>query len=318
MRHDVLSRLDDQLPALLKECPDCGRCYDGSVERCLADEALLVFTLPVGRTVDDRYRLDRLLGKGGMGAVYEARDLRLERSVAIKILLARGLRRAGTLRRFRREARATARLSHPNIVTIYDFGSLEEEMAYIVMERVHGETLRLRLEREGRLRSAALREWFEPMLSGIAAAHANGIVHRDLKPENVMGARNSAGALDVKILDLGLAKLRAQEQQEPETMTQEGLVMGTPDYMSPEQLLGREVDQRSDLFAVGVMLLEALTGRRIRRGDLRSRKLLEIDLSAYELAPAWLELVGRCLAPDPEDRPPSAEALSATLLRCCS
>jgi tRNA A-37 threonylcarbamoyl transferase component Bud32/GAF domain-containing protein len=312
VRHDVLARLDDRLPGLLRECPDCGSCYDGHEERCSLDNAVLVISLPIERTVDHRYRLDRLLGKGGMGAVYEARDLRLDRIVAIKVLHHKGLRQANALRRFRREARATARLSHPNIVTIYDFGSLDNDMAYIVMERIDGETLRATLERDGTLEPAVARAWFEPLLAGIGAAHDNGIVHRDLKPENVMGAFDEAGHFQVKLLDLGLAKLRASDQQELDTVTQDGWLIGTPDYMPPEQLLGREIDRRADIFAIGVMLTEALTGDRVRRRSLRAG--LSAELPEKDLPDAMRDLLASCLAEDPLERPESAAALARRLM----
>jgi hypothetical protein len=307
VRHDVLARLDGGLPDLLKECPACGACFSGDIERCSADSQPLALSLPISRTIDGRYRLERLIGKGGMGAVYEAGDLRLDRVVAIKVMLSRAFGQPGALRRFRREARAAARLSHRSIVTVYDVGPLEGEGAYLVMERVQGETLRAVLDRERSLPPAAAAEWFEPLLDGIAAAHARGIVHRDLKPENVMGHRGESGALAVKILDLGLVKLRAEEPQLSDTMTQEGVIMGTPDYMSPEQLLGREVDHRSDIFAIGIMLLEALTGEKAfpneppaTPGSLQS--------------PALRDLLRQCLAADPHDRPASAAVLASGLL----
>lgn len=311
VRHDVLARLDEQIPDLLKECPSCGACFDGPLQRCPEDDGPLGYSLPVARTIDARYRLERLLGKGGMGAVYEARDLRLARRVAVKIMLSKGLRQTGTLRRFRREARAAARMSHPNIVAVYDFGSLDGEVAYIVMEKINGETLRTVLDRERTLEPSAAREWFDPILAGIATAHANGIVHRDLKPENVMGWRNDGGVLEVKILDLGLAKLRATERHALETMTQEGLVMGTPNYMSPEQLLGREVDQRADIYAIGVMMLEVLTGRLTRPSDPPGRP--DLTSRGHGLPAALRELIERCLSTDPADRPGSAPALKKRL-----
>jgi len=305
VRHDVLARLDERLPDLLKECPTCGACYSGEVASCSADGEALVLTLPIARTIDTRYRLDRVLGKGGMGAVYEARDLRLDRVVAVKIMLSRAFGQPGSLRRFRREARAAASLSHPCIVSVYDVGSLEGEGAYIVMERIEGETLRAALTRERTLSPAAAAEWFEPLLLGIAAAHERGIIHRDLKPENVMGHRGNSGALAVKILDLGLVKLREGGANVSGTMTQDGAVLGTPDYMSPEQLLGRDVDQRSDLFSIGVMLLETLTGERTSGGVASRPPALAGDLH---------ELVCRCLAAEPRDRPESADALKEQLL----
>jgi hypothetical protein len=306
VRHDVLARLDERLPDLLKECPGCGACFDGAVERCASCAEPLSLSLPVSRTIDGRYRLDRSIGKGGMGAVYEARDLRLGRTVAVKIMLSRAFGQPGALRRFRREARAAARVSHPNIVTVHDVGSLAGEGAYIVMERVPGETLRAALDRAPLLTPQTAAEWFEPLLEGIAAAHANGIVHRDLKPENVMGQREASGRLDVKILDLGLVKLRSDESHATGTMTREGAIMGTPDYMSPEQLLGREVDHRSDIFSIGVMLVEALTGAR----QLPSAA---VSSASTTLEPALRDVLVKCLAADPADRPSSVNDLLAAL-----
>ena len=298
VRHDVLARLDEKLPDLLKECPACGACFDGAVERCVNDAEPLSLSLPVSRTVDGRYRLDRSIGKGGMGAVYEAHDLRLGRTVAVKIMLSRAFGQPGALRRFRREARAAARVSHPNIVTVHDVGSLAGEGAYIVMERIPGETLRAALDRTPLLTPQTAAEWFEPLLEGIAAAHASGIVHRDLKPENVMGQRDASGTLSVKILDLGLVKLHADESQATGTMTREGAIMGTPDYMSPEQLLGREVDHRSDIFSIGVMLVEALTGA-------RQLPNAAAPAASTTLDPALRALLARCLAAEAVDRPSS-------------
>jgi serine/threonine-protein kinase len=318
VRHDVLARLDETLPDLLKECPACGACFDGAVERCPNDAEALTLSLPVSRTIDGRYRLDRSIGKGGMGAVYEARDLRLDRIVAVKIMLSRAFGQPGALRRFRREARAAARVSHPNIVTVHDVGALAGEGAYIVMERVPGDTLRATLDRAGTLSPQAAAEWFEPLLQGLAAAHAEGIVHRDLKPENVMGHREASGTLAVKILDLGLVKLRADEANATGTMTRDGVIMGTPDYMSPEQLLGREVDHRSDIFGIGVMLLEALTGARQLPDTSSTATSLGSPAqalpAAQELPPRLNDVMRRCLAAGPHDRPASVAELGAMLL----
>ena len=303
VRHDVLARLDGTLPDLLKECPTCGACFSGDIAQCPVDKQFLTLSLPVPRTIDARYRLDRLIGRGGMGAVYEASDLKLDRIVAVKIMLSRAFGQPGALRRFRREARTAARLSHPNIVAVHDVGSLEGEGAYIVMERVQGQTLRAAMHRHQPMSVGVATEWFEPILNGIAAAHVRGIVHRDLKPENVMGHRDDSGVLAVKILDLGLVKLRAEEQLLSGTMTAEGVIMGTPDYMAPEQLLGQPVDPRTDIFAIGVMLLEALTGARTTRGA---------DLPV-SLAPGLRQLLKRCLAANPAERPESAQQVHAEL-----
>jgi hypothetical protein len=318
IRHEVLARLDERVPGLLKECPRCGGCSEGDVERCPQDGQALVFSLPVARTVDGRYRLDRLIGKGGMGAVYEAHDLRLGRVVAVKVLLGRAFGQPSALRRFRREARAAARLNHPNIVSVYDFGSVEGQGAYLVMERVSGTTLRAALVRAGVLSARDVMDWFDPLLEGLSAAHAQGIVHRDLKPENVIGRKDGSRGLAVKILDFGLAKFHAGEPPASGTVTVEGAVVGTLGYMSPEQLAGGAVDQRTDIFAVGVMLAEALTGQRpfeSRRPGERARAAAPFELPATSPWAAAVDaLLQRCLAMDPGDRYTSAAALRDDVL----
>ena len=319
-RHDVLARLDRRLPGVLKECPACGACFEGEVERCEHDGRTLRLSLPVARTIDSKYRLDRLVGKGGMGAVYEARDLRLDRSVAVKIMLSRAFGEQAALRRFRREARAAAQLDCPNVVRVFDFGPLEGEGAYLVMEMLRGRTLRAELDRLTRMPPETAAEWFGPLLDGTAAAHAHGIIHRDLKPENVIGRRDDSGSLAVKILDLGLVKFRASEPLATGPMTADGLVMGTPAYMSPEQLLGREVDQRTDIFALAVMLIESLTGRRPFQGDTLADLLFAQQQASYRLpgssteARALGDLLQQCLAVNPRDRVSSAATLSDALL----
>jgi eukaryotic-like serine/threonine-protein kinase len=322
IRHGVLSRLDDRLPGLLKECPSCGACFDGAMVACEHDGQMLILSLPVARTVDGRYRLERLIGSGGMGAVYEARDLRLGRPVALKILLGEAFGRPSALRRFRREAQAAARLNHPNVVSIFDFGPLEGQGAYLVMEQVGGVTLRAELKRRGVLPPSVAAQWFAPLLEGLGAAHAEGIIHRDLKPENVMGHEEPGGRLAVKILDFGLAKLLVSEipATVTPTVTREGVVLGTLGYMSPEQLQARETDARTDIFAVGVMLVEALTGRRPfdgeNEGDLSRTLPLERRLVAGSspAADALEALLRKCLARAPGDRYASAAQLRDDLV----
>lgn len=307
IRHEVLARLEGGLVSLLRECPVCGACYDSRAEACERDGNALTLTLPVARIINDRYRLDQLIGRGGMGAVYEARDLRLGRQVAVKVMLGGGFGHDIALRRFHREAQAVARLNHPNIVSLYDVGELEGGGAYLVMERLHGVTLRAELKRAGVFTPAVTADWFEQMLDGLAAAHEHGVVHRDFKPENVLGIRRSSGALVVKILDFGLAKSLPLTATAPpsQTLTESGVVLGTLAYMAPEQLHGKEVDQRADLYSAGVILVEMLTGSR------------EFDADAAPLAgrfPALDAVLQCCLARRPEDRFASALELRAALI----
>ena len=197
----------------------------------------LTLSLPVERTIDGKYRLDRLIGKGGMGAVYEAADLRLSRSVAVKIMLGRAFGDRQALRRFEREAQACARLTHPNIITVFDFGAVGADGAFLVMELVEGRTLRPELNRRGHLPGPVAAAWFEQICEGIAAAHQRQVIHRDLKPENILIAATATGGEIVKVLDFGLAKMRTAGD-ETAGLTHPGVVMGTAGYMAPEQLTG--------------------------------------------------------------------------------
>jgi hypothetical protein len=260
-RREVLSRLAPGEVNLVRECPQCGICFDATVEKCPHDGAPLMLTLPVERTVEGKYQLERVIGTGGMGTVYEATDLRLGRRVALKVLLARNFGNPGALRRFEREAQASARLRHPHIVTVHDYGTLGAEGAYLVMELLQGTTLRAEIDRAGTLHPPVAADWFDQILDGVAAAHAAGVVHRDLKPDNVIVTRDAQARDVLKILDFGLAKLSFGELPDPKSLTVPGTVLGTLRYMSPEQLSGEDTDERSDVFSIGVLVAEALLGR---------------------------------------------------------
>ncbi|HVG30015.1 MAG TPA: protein kinase [Pyrinomonadaceae bacterium] len=326
IRHEVLSRFEGQKINLLKECPRCGRCFDSAASACDADGAELTLTLPVERTVEGRYRLERLIGKGGMGAVYEATHLKLNHKVAVKILGGQMFGDPSALRRFEREAQALARLSqHPNIVSVHDYGELATEGAFLVMDLIEGESLGSLLKRERRVAPARAADIFEQVLEGLGAAHAAGVVHRDLKPDNVFLSRAADGRANVRLLDFGLAKLTqelAAGSQAPtarEPVTTPGAVMGTFGYMPPEQLTGGRVDERSDIFPVGVMIVEALTGERPFKGKTLQELLTGILHGAYHLPGDGAEArrldaaLQRCLAKDPAARFATAAEAKAQL-----
>jgi len=275
---DVLARVANHDFNLVKECPSCGRCYDASAAACSHDGSELSLSLPVERTIDGRYRLDRLIGKGGMGAVYEAADLRLNRAVAVKVMTGRLFGDTAALRRFSREAQASARLVHPNIVRLYDYGELSAEGAFLVLELVRGVTWRRMLSEKGVLAPDFASLLFEQLMAGVEAAHLARIIHRDLKPDNVI-IHGAGTALTAKILDFGLAKMRGSDFSDSGSMTAPGVTMGTFGYMSPEQYLGANVDERSDVYAIGVMALETLTGK--------------LQLNAYSFHTQIVEVVRR-------------------------
>jgi eukaryotic-like serine/threonine-protein kinase len=273
-----------------------------------------------------KYRLDRLLGRGGMGAVYEATDLRLGRRVAVKVMTGASFGNADALRRFEREARASARLVHPNIITVFDYGHVGADGAYLVMERLTGTTLRAELQKTGGLLPEAAALVFDEMLDGVAAAHRAGVVHRDLKPENVFLAADGKGGRIVKVLDFGLAKLTLGDGDESRSLTAAGTVMGTLAYMSPEQLKGMRVDERTDVFAIGVMAAEAATGVNPFKGGDTTHTVAAILGKPFRLegegplVRALDAVLQRCLAKEAAGRFASvAEARAALVpaLRAC-
>lgn len=328
IKREVLARIEKQDINLLRECPTCGACFDNSVEFCAKDQSELTLTLPVERVIEERYRLDQLVGRGGMGAVYEATDIRLHRKVALKILSGSLFGQSDALRRFEREAQSAARLTHPHIITVYDYGVLTTEGAYLVMELVRGETLGSILKREQRLAPVVAAEWLDQTLAAVGAAHQAGIIHRDLKPDNIFITHDEKRNQVVKVLDFGLAKViqhDAAESNSPTAqMTTPGTVMGTFGYMSPEQLMGTTVDERSDLFSVGVIAVEALTGHRPFGGKSYHELLTSILHEPFHLrsrapeAVALDEVIQKCLAKDLKDRFASAAEMQRALIPAIS
>ena len=267
------------------------------------------------------YEILAPLGAGGMGEVYRARDARLNREVAIKVLPAAFARDPERLRRFQQEAQAVAVLNHPNILAVHDFGE-HEGSPYLVTELLEGETLRERL-RSGALPVRKATAYSEQVARGLAAAHEKGIVHRDLKPENIFVTRDGR----VKILDFGLAKLTHPEDavlSDAATLasqTEPGVVMGTVGYMSPEQVKGQSADHRSDLFSFGAILYEMLSGKRAFQGDTAVETMSailkqdppELTEANRSVPPALERVVLHCMEKNPEERFQSARDVAFNL-----
>ena len=269
-------------------------------------------SLPSGSRLAS-YEIVAALGAGAMGEVYRARDTRLARDVALKVLPAEFAASPDRRRRFEQEARAAGALNHPNIVSVYDTGQ-QQGVSYIVSELVEGESLR-DLIRHGPLPPRKAADIGAQIADGLTAAHRAGIVHRDLKPENVMLTREGR----VKILDFGLARYSGNTQIEGTlTITQPGIVMGTVGYMSPEQVTGSPADHRSDIFSLGIMLFEMLTGRtafdRATSVETMSAILREdpLELPAH-IVPALRQIVAHCLEKEPAARFQSAQDLAFQL-----
>ncbi|HET9958850.1 MAG TPA: protein kinase [Polyangiaceae bacterium] len=219
-------------------------------------------TLEVGQLIEGKYRIARLIGEGGMGAVYEGENVRINRRVAIKVLHAAFTGNREVLQRFEREAQAAGRIGNDHILDVLDLGTLPNGDSFIVMEYLDGEPLSERIKKLGRMSPEQLTPIMRQVLIGLGAAHQAGIVHRDLKPDNIFILKEKAGKSDfVKIIDFGISKFQPMTG-EGMKMTRTGAVMGTPYYMSPEQASGsHEADQRSDLYSIGVIMFEAVTGR---------------------------------------------------------
>lgn len=270
----------------------------------------------IGQLIEDRYRIERVLGTGGTGTVYLAEHVMMEKRVALKVLHATHAVISSAMDRFQREAIALARIEHPNVVSATDFGKLKNGAYYLALEYVEGVSLGEVLARETVLdKDRALNIAYQ-VASALQAAHSQNIVHRDLKPHNVMLTRVGETEI-VKVLDFGLAKLRSKATQGSISMSA-GQVFGTPHYMAPEQIIGEGVDQRVDLYALGVILYEMLCGTRpFESTDVReilSQQATQEPPPLPETVPAPLRaLVARLLKKQKEERPESSEEVLAEL-----
>jgi predicted Ser/Thr protein kinase len=243
----------------LAMCPICLRCFDAASgpTRCPDDGQTLQAVLGMPPVVDGKYRVDAVIGRGGMGAVFRALDLRLDRDVAIKIVRADLVADPESRARFRREAQIVARLQHPAIVTVFDYGNLADGAAFLVMEYVRGEDLRHVLKRERMLSLSRTVDLMFGISLGVEAAHRAGVLHRDLKPENILLPANGTGP---KVLDFGVAKITEAGAGDGSTLTTGATIVGTPAYMAPEQLRGEKLDARADVYSLAAVTYEALTG----------------------------------------------------------
>ena len=265
--------------------------------------------------IDGKYRIDTLVGRGGMGAVYRAHDLRLARDVAIKVVRAELVADPAARNRFEREAQIVARLQHPAIVTVFDYGNLPDGAAYLVMEYVRGEDLRSLLKREEQLAPADAISLVSGIAAGIDFAHRAGVLHRDLKPENVL---LPASGLGPKVLDFGVATITGVESNNFQTLTHRGTIVGTPAYMAPEQLRGERVDERADVYSLAVLTYEILTGRLpFGAGSIVEIGIKQTDLTGQlnvaGVPAALLPVLIKALSLARDERPASAAAFASAL-----
>ncbi|HEV2764085.1 MAG TPA: protein kinase, partial [Pyrinomonadaceae bacterium] len=301
-------------------CPEDGTPLraDSTVAVRLPADPLL------GRALDGKYRLDARLGEGGMGTVYRSTHLLIERPVAVKVLNPRLVTDEEAKERFRREARAAGRLRHPHAVAVTDFGETAEGLVYIVMELLEGTSLREVLESEAPLDARRAVGIMEQVAGAVAAAHAAGVIHRDLKPGNIFLVGHAGSEPHVKVLDFGIAKLAADahEEGESQALTQTGIMIGTPRYMSPEQCDGARLSPASDVYSLGIILYEMLTGQTpftgtsplavaLQHSSKPPRRPSEL---VSNLSPALEQVVLHALEKQPSDRPSDADEFRRELL----
>jgi serine/threonine-protein kinase len=267
--------------------------------------------LELGQVLEGKYRIVRLIGEGGMGAVYEGENIRIQRRVAIKVVHPAFASDTEVIARFQREAQAAGRIGNDHIVEVLDLGVLPDGSHFMVLEYLDGEPLSVRIKRLGRLDPSQTAAIARQILNGLAAAHGAGIVHRDLKPDNVFILKEKAGTPDyVKLIDFGISKFQPLSGDGMK-MTSSGAVMGTPYYMSPEQASGSlEADGRSDLFTVGVIVYECVTGRIPFEGESFNQLMFKIVLTepphpqdvVPELDPAFTSIILKAMVRDVTQR----------------
>ncbi len=298
-------------------CPD-----DGAETISVAVEAP---TFPAGTLIAGRYRVDEVIGIGGFGAVYRCNQLNMDQTVAVKVLKSEHLKSLEHVKRFTREARAASMLKHPNTIRIFDFGKHEDRDLYLAMEYLEGETLAARLEQALTLPAPVLVHIMVQICHSLTEAHGAKLIHRDLKPENIVLLPVAGDPNFVKVLDFGIAKLEDTHPDKQTKLTEAGMIMGTPTYMSPEQARGEVLDTRSDIYALGVMMYEALVGEPPFVGDSPMTVLIKhikdppkppTGVRPDLEIPRSIEVaVLKCLEKAPDDRFQSASDLATALRR---
>jgi serine/threonine protein kinase len=307
----------------MRSCPKCGKKFTLNERLCPHDGSTLQDVRSaeeqnLGKILAGKYRIDGFLKRGGMGSVYRGTHVMLDKPVAIKLIKPELVTSEDTIRRFQREARAASQLSHPNIVAVYDLGQAEDGMLYIAMELVSGESLKDHVKKQGPMEPHRATRIVKAIASALALAHQNNIIHRDLKPQNIMMTRDNEGREIPKLLDFGIAKTFDPDSP---ALTSTGMVLGTPQYMSPEQAAGKPVDARADLYSLGIIFYEMLAGK-VPFDDPSIPAILVKHLNEMPKRPSELredlpssleQIVLRCLEKDPEKRFAGAEEFSSAL-----
>jgi serine/threonine-protein kinase len=311
----------------MRQCPECQNAIEDAARFCPHCGAASAPTTQevqdpwIGQVVNGKFRVEAVLGQGGMGKVYRAKHLTLDRPVVLKMLHTDLSADPQVVQRFQREARAASRLNHPNSIAVLDFGAAEDGTLFMAMEFLSGKDLARIIANEFPLGEGRIVRIGAQVLSALAEAHAQGIVHRDLKPENVMVEPRRGEPDFVKVLDFGIAKITAPGANEPK-LTAAGLVCGTPEYMSPEQARGADIDSRSDLYSMGVMLYQMATGELPFQSDTPvgylTKHLAEQPVPARErwgdVSEALDAVIAKAMSKDVATRFQTAEEMREALL----
>ncbi|MBV9211386.1 MAG: protein kinase [Acidobacteria bacterium] len=305
----------------MKKCPQCGREYQDTTTLCPSDGTVLKKESDlVGQTLAGKYRIDEFLSEGGMGTVYRATHVLMDKTVAIKVLHPALAADDTIVARFSREAKAASRISHPHALNVTDFGEDENGIVFLVMEFLNGRTLKEIVRSEGPMSLPRVVEIMRQVCGALEAAHAENVVHRDLKSDNIM-LIDVGGGDWVKVLDFGIAKIQEPAGQDPE-LTAPNLIIGTPQYMSPEQCSqASEIDSRSDIYSLGVILYEMLAGHVPFAGESPTAIMMKhlqdeppnISDERRDLPREVSQVVRKALAKRPEDRFQTASELSENL-----
>jgi serine/threonine protein kinase len=298
-------------------------------DRLLGADSEAPYSDLIGRTIDKKYLIQSVLGEGGMAVVYRAHHVQMERTVVIKVMQGWLLSNRNSVERFERECKLTAKLNHPNIVSVYDVGLINGKEPYLVMEYIKGESLADKIHNSGALPYATTANIIIQICRGLQEAHTSGIIHRDLKPDNVLLQHKSDRPDWVKIVDFGISNFVHGSKK----LTKTGRMVGTPEYIAPEQLKDRPIDMRTDLYGIGIMMFEMLTGRVPFDGEsaesILMKHLLEDAPTMAEVRPELAEnnlfqpIVDKLLKKNPDDRYQTAtelrldveHALNAVLLK---